>query len=325
MVGISPGFNAASHLVRKVATTRVSVLFLGETGVGKEVFARTLHQVSSRKGPFVAVNCAAIPENLLEAELFGVEKGAFTGALASRAGRFERANGGTLFLDEVGTLTHQAQGKLLRALQTGEIERVGDTRPRKIDVRVVAATNEDLKARVRDGSFRSDLFYRLNVFPIRIPPLRDRRDDLPLLMRYFLDKFSRLHGKRITGFSENAIGALLDYQFPGNIRELENMIERAVILSSDGSPLDVFFLFSDGSVNDQFAPPAPADQRFSEVEHAVTMAIKSKRVILDDVERMVIRAAIAECGGNISAAARMIGLTRRQLAYRLRGIVTHDG
>ena len=196
MVGFSSGFNAATHLVRKVARTKATVLFLGETGVGKELFARNLHSVSDRTtGPFIAVNCAAIPENLVESELFGVEKGAFTGAVTTRPGRFERANGGTLFLDEIGTLTLQAQGKLLRVLQTSEIERVGDTRTRKVDVRLVAATNEDLKLRMKAGTFRSDLYYRLNVFPIRIPPLRDRRDDIPLLMRYFLTKFSRLHGK----------------------------------------------------------------------------------------------------------------------------------
>jgi two-component system, NtrC family, response regulator HydG len=318
MVGLSPGFNAATHLVRKVAATKATVLFLGETGVGKELFARNLHRESDRaSAPFVAVNCAAIPDNLLESELFGVEKGAFTGALASRPGRFERAGGGTLFLDEIGTLTLEAQGKLLRALQTGEIERVGDVRTRKVDVRLVAATNEDLKLRVRESTFRSDLYYRLNVFPIRIPPLRERRDDLPLLMRTFLAKFSRMHRKHVTGFTERAIRSLLDYDFPGNIRELENMIERAVILSSDGGPLDVFFLFADGGTPAEPAPHAVEADR-DEVERAVTEAVGRRPLSLDALERTVMMTAVERAGGNLSSAARMIGLTRRQLAYRLK-------
>jgi DNA-binding NtrC family response regulator/predicted hydrocarbon binding protein len=316
MVGLSSGFNGASHLVGKVAGTKATVLFLGETGVGKELFARTLHEVSGREGPFVAVNCAAIPENLIEAELFGVEKGAYTGALASRAGRFERADGGTLFLDEVGTLTLAAQGKLLRVLQSAEIERVGDTRTRKIDVRVVAATNENLKERVGDGSFRGDLFYRLNVFPIRIPPLRDRRDDVPILMRSFLEKFARLHDKRITGFTERALRALLDYDFPGNIRELENMVERAVILTSDGSALDVFTLFSEGLP--ESTPRAPSRPESADLERSVVEAVRAKKLSVRDLERAVITDAVKESAGNVAAAARKIGLSRRQLAYRLR-------
>jgi len=323
LVGLSSGFNAATHLVRKVANTKATVLFLGETGVGKEIFARNLYQVSDRAaGPFITVSCAAIPENLLESELFGVEKGAFTGAVTSRPGRFERANGGTLFLDEIGTLTLQAQGKLLRVLQMGEIERVGDTRTRRVDVRLVAATNEDLKRRVKEGSFRSDLFYRLNVFPIRIPPLRDRRDDIPLLMRHFLAKFTRLHGKQVAGFTERAIRALLDYDFPGNIRELENMIERAVILSSDGAPLDVFVLFSDTGLPETSAaiieggrePHAPA----ADLERVVKDTVGKKQFSLDALETAIMHTAVEQAKGNLSAAAKLVGLTRRQLAYRLK-------
>lgn len=323
MVGLSSGFNAATHLVRKVANTKATVLFLGETGAGKELFARNLHSVSDRAtGPFVAVNCAAIPENLMEAELFGVEKGAFTGAIASRPGRFERADGGTLFLDEVGSLSLQAQGKLLRVLQTREIERVGDTRTRKVNVRLVAATNEDLKLRMKEGTFRSDLFYRLNVFPIRIPPLRDRRDDIPLLMRYFLAKFSRLHGKQVAGFTERAIRALLDYDFPGNIRELENMIERAVILSSDGAPLDVFVLFSDTGLPEvsDVAIDEGSTSRLvtSDLEQLVKDTVGKRTLSLDDLETTIMNTAVEQAKGNLSAAAKLIGLTRRQLAYRLK-------
>ncbi len=323
MVGLSSGFNAASHLLRKVADTDATVLFLGETGVGKELFARKLHAIGARAGgQFVAVNCAAIPENLVEAELFGVEKGAYTGAVASRPGRFERAHGGTLFLDEVGTLAHAAQAKLLRALQTGEIERVGSTQTREVSVRVVAATNEDLKRNVAEGRFRRDLFYRLNVFPIHVPPLRERRDDLPLLMRYFLDKFARRHRRHVTGFTERAIHALLDYDYPGNIRELENMIERAVILSADGSALDVHQLFSDSGMPrsrglsiDDAGALRPAR---SPLEEQLSSAIKSEGIDIDALEAAALRMALDHAGGNRHHAAKSIGLTYRQLAYRLK-------
>ena len=212
IVGASSGFNVAFDMLRDVADTDAVVLFQGESGVGKEMFARNLHAMSRRADkPFVAVNCAAINESLIEAELFGVEKGAFTGATASRSGRFERAEQGTLFLDEIATLSLTAQAKLLRALQEGEIERVGDTRTRSVDVRLVAATNIDLREAVDAGSFRADLFYRINVFPLRIPPLRDRRADLPLLMEHFLEIYRVRYGKRITGFDEKAVSAMLSY------------------------------------------------------------------------------------------------------------------
>ena len=244
-VGTSSGYVSAVHLVERVAPTVATVLFLGETGVGKEVFARMLHEASPRRDkPFVAVNCAAIPETLIEAELFGVERGAYTGAATSRPGRFERAHGGTLFLDEVGTLSPTAQGKLLRTLQEGEIERVGSTATRRVDVRIVAATNVPLHEAVRDGRFRGDLYFRLNVFPIQLPPLRERRDDIPLLMHHFLRRFCSRHGRSATGFTERAVTRLMSYDFPGNIRELENMIERAVILAADGSPIDLAHIFS---------------------------------------------------------------------------------
>lgn len=314
LVGMSPGFIAASHLVKKVAATRATVLFLGETGVGKGLFAENMHRVSDRhKEPFVSVNCAAIPESLIEAELYGVEKGAYTGAQASRPGRFERAHGGSLFLDEIGALSLHAQGKLLHALQTGQIERIGDTRMRLVDVRVIAATNEDLKARVEQGTFRSDLYYRLNVFPIRIPSLRERREDLPLLIQHHLERFSDRYGKIIPGVSEGALNRLLEHDYPGNIRELENMLERAVILGSDGAPLDEFSLFPTA---EEHARDAHAENK-SELGWLLE-AVKAGRWAVRDIERALAQAALADANGNVSAAARALGITRRKLAYRLR-------
>jgi len=323
LVGASPSFHAACHRVRKAAATRATVLFLGETGVGKEMFARFLHRASSRaRRPLVAVNCAAIPETLVEAELFGVEKGAYTGAVASRPGRFERADGGTLFLDEVGTLPLAAQAKLLRVLQSGEIERVGDVRTRTVDVRVVAATNEDLAASVAAGSFRRDLYYRLNVFPIHLPPLRERRDDIPLLMDHLLELHRRRHGKRISGFTERAVAALLDYDYPGNIRELENMIESAVILAEDDAALDASLLFATtpGTVRPslrvdaggKLAPAAgsTADQ--------FARSIVEAGVPIEPLFSAVLEHALRSAEGNFTHAAERVGLTRAQLAYRVK-------
>jgi DNA-binding NtrC family response regulator/predicted hydrocarbon binding protein len=324
MVGASSGFNMVCHMVQKAAPTEATVLFLGESGVGKEIFANNLHRLSKRAaGPFVAVNCASIPEHLMESELFGVEKGGFTGAVSSRPGRFERAHGGTLFLDEIGTLSYTAQGKLLRALQQGEIERVGDTRLRKIDVRVIAATNVNLREAVKAGRFREDLFFRLNVFPIKVPPLRERRDDIPLMMNWFLQRFAAKHGKVITGFRERAVNTLFNYDWPGNVRELENMIERAVILADDGGSLDLCHLLTSGEEIDStsfvlrrngnivLAPDggAPSGAAAPAAGNVQDLA---------QTEAALLRAAVAECKGNLSRAARLLGITRPKLAYRLR-------
>ncbi len=347
-VGISPGFNAVLNLLKKVAPTQATVLFLGESGVGKEVFARMLHRWSSRHAkPFIALNCAAIPENLIESELFGVERGAFTGASHSRAGRFERADGGTLFLDEIGTLSFGAQSKLLRVLQEGEVERVGDSSTRKINVRVIAATNVDLRDEVKTGNFREDLFFRLNVFPIRILPLRERREDIPLLMAHFLTKFNLRHERLLTGFTQRAVDAMLSYDWPGNVRELENIIERGVILASDGEAIDAPQLFSCGeqfsdqryainsegklvSVNPASFTVVPAKQ--DEVDR-VTRRVNdlligggeqsADNVSLDEIETMLLRKAIDAARGNVAAAARSLGITRPQMLYRLksRGII----
>ncbi|SDC88084.1 sigma-54-dependent Fis family transcriptional regulator [Paraburkholderia lycopersici] len=323
VVGISAGFNTVCHMVNKVAPTEATVLFLGESGVGKEVFANNLHRLSKRAdGPFVAVNCAAIPEHLMESELFGVERGGYTGATSSRPGRFERANGGTLFLDEVGTLSFTAQGKLLRALQQGELERVGDTRTRKIDVRVVAATNVNLREAVKAGQFREDLFFRLNVFPIQVPPLRERRDDIPLMMNWFLQRLAKKHGKLITGFRERAVDALISYGWPGNVRELENMIERAVILAEDGGALDLCHLFTTGEEIDVSSFMLKRSGNIAPLGEPVEPAPPSTLAAgipgLAETEAAMLHAAVAEANGNLSLAARVLGISRPKLAYRLR-------
>ncbi len=330
IVGISAGFGAAVHLLGKAAPTDVTVLFLGETGVGKEIFARMLHRMGRRmEHPFIAVNCAALPENLIEAELFGVVKGAYTGATDSRPGRFERAHGGTLFLDEIGTLTLSAQAKLLRALQEGEIERVGDSQTRKVDVRLLAATNVDLKDAVTRGTFREDLYFRLTTFPVRIPPLRERRDDIPLLMRHFLHRFSQRHGKVAGGFSPEAVEALLSYAFPGNIRELENMIERGVLLADAGEPIGVSHLFTSqqgiapttfginahGQLTGRHSPgPVEAS---GDLRERLAPLLETHSGPLDAAEQTLIDLAIEQAGGNLAQAARRLGISRRQLAYRL--------
>ena len=355
MVGASPGFNSVCHMVRRVAATQATVLFLGESGVGKEVFARTLHRISPRAAlPFVALNCAAIPEALVESELFGVEKGAYTGALSSRMGRFERASGGTLFLDEIGILSLSAQGKLLRALQDGQIERLGDDRSRKVDVRVVAATNLDLREEVSAGRFREDLFYRLNVFPILIPALRERREDIPILMNHFLERYMQRHGRHVPGFTGRAIDAMLSYRWPGNIRELENMVERGVILATEGVAIDVGHLFTSGEKFAarfdlgrngaltaaellQHAAAQSGDPDLGPVTERLCSLLLGQPgtseahdtpcpVSLDDIETALLKKAVGHAHGNLAAAARILGITRPQLVYRLktRGIV-YDG
>jgi DNA-binding NtrC family response regulator len=328
MVGASSAFNAACHLLHRVAPTTATVLFTGESGVGKEKFASMLHSISPRRDkPFVAVNCAAIPETLIESELFGVERGAYTGAGAARPGRFERAHGGTLFLDEIGTLSYAAQGKLLRTLQEGEVERVGGTRSVRVDVRVIAATNVDLRQAVREGKFRDDLFFRLNVFPIHLPPLRERRDDVPLLMSHFLQHYGRKHGRQVAGFAQAAVKALLNYDYPGNIRELQNLIERALIIAPEGSLLEVHHLFTSGETLDKNVLSVRPDGHLvgaasvqpplaAPAGHAV--ADRAGSGSLRQVEETLIRRALEQCAGNLSAAARVLGVTRPQLAYRAR-------
>jgi DNA-binding NtrC family response regulator len=333
LVGASSAFNSACHQLARVARTQATVLFTGESGVGKEAFARRLHRISTRADkPFVAVNCAAIPETLVESELFGVERGAYTGASHSRPGRFERADGGTLFLDEIGTLSLVSQGKLLRALQEGEVERVGGTRTLHVDVRVVAATNVDLHQLVREGRFREDLYYRLNVYPLHLPPLRERRDDIPLLMNHFLHRECQRHGRRPTGFTPRAVRALLHYAYPGNIRELQNLVERGAISAEDGAPIDVCHLFRREQLSDETllaigahgalqARDSTADvpNLLQHLQHT----LGGERLPLPEIEQRLLREAVEAADGNLSAAARRLGLTRAQLAYRLeRGATT---
>jgi two-component system response regulator HydG len=323
IIGVSAPLVGARHLLEQVAATRASVLLRGESGVGKELFATSLHQLSPRRDrPFVAVNCAAIPEDLVEAELFGVERGAFTGATASRPGRFERADGGTLFLDEIGLMSMTAQAKLLRALQEHEIERVGGTRGIRIDVRVVAATNVDLWDEVREHRFRRDLFYRLNVFPIDLPPLRSRRNDIPLLIDHFTGFYAELHGKRVKGLTSAALETLLNYDYPGNIRELQNLIERGVICAPHDGLIDRTHIFRQGEtlarqtfilgdkgrlLSSETNPVAPDGAR-----------TQGEGGSLEHMERTLCRTTLEECAGNIALAARRLGMTRPTLEYRLR-------
>jgi DNA-binding NtrC family response regulator len=323
MVGESPSFRQAYRLVEKAAETSVSVLLSGETGVGKERFARAIHRQSRRADkPFVTINCAALPHDLIEAELFGVEKGAYTGAASSRAGKFERADGGTLFLDELGELPLASQAKLLRALQEGEIERLGDDRPRKVDVRIIAATNVDLPQAVKEGRFRADLYYRISVYPILIPPLRERRGDIPSLVSTMIEKFCALHEKRVAGVTDQAMQALLAHNWPGNVRELGNMIERGVILAAQGDWIecrDLFPNFAFPEVERVAVDKTGAlAMHGQEREVALCEQILASGMRIGDVENMVLREAVARCKGNLSAAARLLGITRPQLSYRLK-------
>lgn len=325
-IGQSPIYRRTCALIDKVALGKASVLLLGETGVGKEVIARSLHLRSERAGgPFVALNCAAIPPDLIEAELFGVEKGAYTGAQQSRMGRFERANGGSLFLDEIVELTPRAQASLLRVLQEEELERVGDSQTRKVDVRVITATHEDLENAVKQGRFRADLFYRLNVFPVRIPALRERREDIPLLIEHFLDKLHTSYKKKTLGLSDRAMQVCLQYDWPGNIRELENLMERGVIITDENQSITVDALFphspqlaesiglaSDGRL---VASPPATDQSW--IDNIIDSGIA-----LDSVEDALIHAAMARSQQNVSEAARLLGITRPALAYRLKKLPT---
>jgi formate hydrogenlyase transcriptional activator len=300
MIGESPAFRALMKSIQIVAPTDASVLVLGETGTGKEMIARAIHDMSERKKrTFVKVNCPAIPATLLESELFGHEKGAFTGALGQKIGRFELADHGTLFLDEVGEIPLELQSKLLRAIQEQEFERLGSNRTIRVDIRVVAATNRDLKAMVAEGKFRSDLYYRLHVFPIEAPPLRDRRSDIPLLIRYFTQKYAQRMNRHIKSIPKAAINALTGYDWPGNIRELQNLIERSVILTQ-GSLLQVAM---------------PESQTSTEAMPARRPALSSSR------EREKILLALKQTsgvvGGENGAAARL-GLRRTTLQSRMK-------
>ncbi|MBN8948623.1 MAG: sigma 54-interacting transcriptional regulator [Rhodanobacter sp.] len=327
LVGASSKFLDAMTLLRSAAPSQISVLLLGETGVGKEVFAHWLHDNGPRADkPFVAVNCGAIPDNLIEAELFGVEKGAYTDAQSSRAGRFERADGGTLFLDEVGDLPPSAQVKLLRALQSGEIERLGGEKVKVTNVRVVAATNVDLLNAIQEGRFRADLYYRLATLPITIPPLRERRVDIPLLAERFIEKFSRPVGKQTRGLSDRAMQSLVDYAWPGNIRELENVIERGVLLTPDNAAIDEHHLFPHAASASAQHLQASGTIGAAAPRHAdaLTERVLESGIGLEELEDGLLQMAVERSGGNLTRAAKLLGISRAKLAYRIKCMRSAD-
>jgi len=306
IVGTSPALKAVLSRISKVAPSDSTVLITGETGTGKELVARAIHRRSNRSSrTFVSVNCAAIPRELIASELFGHEKGAFTGATQQRLGRFELANGGTLFLDEVGELPPETQIALLRVLQEHEFERVGGTRPIRADVRVIAATNRDLQAAVSAGSFRSDLFYRLHVFPIEIPPLRERREDIALLVEYFIDRYARKAGKHFRTVEKRTLQVLQSYPWPGNIRELQNVIERSVIVCET----------ENFSVDESWLSQKPPERKAeSQLYLSDTVAAQEKEII---------EAALRECQGRVSGpsgAAAKLGIARSTLESKIRSL-----
>lgn len=317
LVGESPSFRRVLQAVDSVRDSTATILLTGESGTGKEMVARAIHKHGNRADkPFVAVNCAAIPEGLLESEMFGHRKGAFTGAVADRVGRFMQADKGTLFLDEVGDMPLALQAKILRALQERIIEPVGDPRERKVDVRVIAATNKDLLEAVAKKEFREDLYYRLNVFPIPLPPLRERPEDIAPLARHFAHVLGATAGKRITGFSPEALQAMANYPWPGNIRELQNCVERATIVASSNtieeSDLPAY-LFGSRPVDSSLGSPLVDGPTIPENLDAA----------LADVEKSYILAALQETNGVQAAAAQLIGISERSLWYRLKKLEIH--
>src|SRR3990172_5628808 len=306
LIGNNTGMQEVYKLIGSVSTTPngTPVLILGESGTGKELVARTIHSNGENAAdPFVAINCTAFPETLLESELFGHEKGAFTGAGERKLGKFEVARAGTIFLDEIGNLSSHLQQKLLRVLQQREFERLGGNDPIRVEARFVAATNRDVKKEVKQGRFREDLFYRLNVVALRLPPLRDRKDDIPLLSYYFLSKYNDKLKKSVKGFSRDAMAWLRSYRYPGNVRELENLIERAVMLAKGGMiPVDVF--------HDSLRPAAHATTVFPILNSVFS---KSRRLVLVQFEKQFVADLLTKHRGNVSAAARASRMTRQNL------------
>ena len=306
IIGTGPKMQEILGAVMRVAPTRTTVLLCGESGTGKDLIARAIHHHSPRAAqPFVKINCTAIPENLMESELFGYEKGAFTGAAAAKPGKFEQADNGTAFLDEIGDVPPAVQVKLLRVLQEREFERLGSNKTKHIDVRVIAATNVDLRRALEEGNFREDLYYRLNVFPLTIPPLRERAEDIPALAEQFLRKFAAETGSAVGSISEAARARLVEYNWPGNVRELENAIERSLLYAS-GDTLRPEDIRLDHAPKRSLSNGAAAANGFL-----------AEGVSLEEHEQSLIREALRRAGGNKSQAARLLGLTRNALRYRL--------
>ena len=313
IIGHSRVMQEVHELIGQVAETKTNVLVYGESGTGKELVARAIHDQSPRSGkPFVAINCGAIPENLIESELFGHVKGAFTGALQNKDGLFEAATGGTLFLDEIGELSHPLQVKLLRALQEKSIRRVGDTADRKIDVRIVSATNRRLEDEVAAGRFREDVYYRLNVIQLTLPPLRDRPEDIPLLAQHFIRRFSDEIGKEVEGMDGEAFDMLSTYGFPGNVRELENLIERAVALAR-GPVIGTALLPPTVTANPSTGPISRIDDEGVDLEALVAT-----------YERSLLSEALSKTGGIKKKAARLLGISFRSFRYRLEKLGLED-
>ena len=314
IIGESTAIAELYAVIDKVADTPSTVLVTGESGTGKELVARALHEESSRASrPFIKVNCAAIPTTLMESELFGHEKGAFTGAVSSKPGRFELADGGTLFLDEIAEIPPEMQVKLLRVLQESEFERVGGVRTIRVDVRLVAATNRDLKAEIDKGTFREDLFYRLNVVPVALAPLRDRRDDIPGLLDFFVGRFNERLGKRIVGIEPDALEALTRHDWPGNIRELENIVERAVLFA-DGDRLCLVDLPPE--VTRDVSPGAPAPT--ADVPLGDEGLKQQVKAATSRLERQLITRALDQTGGNVTHAARLLKISRKGLQLKMK-------
>jgi transcriptional regulator with GAF, ATPase, and Fis domain len=363
MIGAAPSIHVVREIVRTAAASPSTVLITGESGTGKELVARALHLGSPRKaGPFIRVNCAAIPAGLTESELFGHERGAFTGAVSNRAGRFELADGGTLFLDEVSEIPLEIQVKLLRAIQESEFERVGGVKTIHVDVRIIAASNRDLEADIRAKRFREDLFYRLNVVPIHLPPLRDRLDDLPALTQHFVVRCNERLGKAVRGFSEDALAALSRYGWPGNIRELENLVERMVLFAG-GATIELDAL-PDAFLEPARGPDAIADERRATeagdvapdepartepvrpdvaTEPAAASAPADAKLIrlplaslgfdLKEavragsrmVEEALITEALTQTQGNVTRSARLLGISRRSLQSKMKELGLRGG
>jgi len=306
LTGDSSEIRQVLHIIRMVGPRRATVLITGETGAGKEVAARALHLAGQRaRGPFVAVNCTALPENLLESELFGHVRGAFTGAVQNRAGRFEQAHGGTIFLDEIGDLPLELQPKLLRVIQEREFQRLGSSETVRVDARVIAATNCDLKQRIEQGRFREDLFYRLNVVPLEMPPLRRRPADIPLLARHFVETVCRAESVPAKCLTADALDRLAGYPWPGNVRELENAIEMAVALSGDRALLA--------------APDFPLGARVAAAPALPSDGMNYEQTIAS-IERNILRRALDRTGGNKKAAAELLGLKRTTLCAKVRSL-----